>query len=315
MTTKKLLLVFLLTGSSSACSQTFEKIISNESIKQANTSSINVKSVNKDTYFRRLIETDAPTCRLFLDKRNKSYPYKEVTDCFAIAPRALKPLLIDELLKKQNIATKTLSKVLEIVAEDTSLGPSAKSKSIQQLIDAGASTKKVRLDNVTWSNRNLTCDSVMLILTSNKEIYQQDPVPEWNRYDLHDLSDTDDGRSLCPKAIEVLVGYNPKLRNIREHGYNTPLHHYLLDSQHPDWNAGVAKSLMTKENINMVDGGGYVALYLLLNFDHKTQRDRELIEYALKLGADINIKNHMNADGASVKDLILKRPDLRSIIK
>jgi len=255
MTMKKLLLIFLLTGSSSACSQTFESNISKGSIKQTST--------NKEAHFRNRIEEKYPKCRLLIDK-NESYLHKEVIDCFETVTFSLRPFLIKKFLEKQHISTKTLTKVLEVVATDTSTA--VHSKLIKQLIEAGASTKKVRLNNVTWNNRNFSCDSVMLIIKSNKEIYQQDPVPEWNRYDLHHLSDTDDGRSLCPKAIETLVGYNPKLRNIKDKYDYTPLHHYLSDSQHPDWNAGVAKNLMTKENINMIDSGGYVPLYMLLTF-------------------------------------------------
>ena len=309
--------MFLITSSSSACDQAFKSTLSKGSIKQTSPISIKNKSANKEITLQNRIKEKYPKCLLLLNNKNDFYPHKKVIDCFKIVSVSLTPFLIKKLLEKRNISTKTLTKVLEIVATDTSTA--VYSGLIKQLIDAGASTKNVRIDGVTWNNRDFSCNSVMLIIKHNKEIYQQDPVPEWNRYDLHHLSDTDDGRSLCPKAIETLVDFNPKLRNVPSDigplSNETPLHLYLSDSQHPDWNAGVAKKLMTKENINMVDGGGYVPLYLLLNFDHQTPRDRELIEYALKLGADLNIKNHKNGDGASVKELILKRPDLRSLVK
>jgi len=159
-------------------------------------------------------------------------------------------------------------------------------------------------------NNAFSCKTLILILKRNKAIYQQNPVRKFNRYDLQILTDMTTS-ILCPKAIDTLIDINPKLRNIRDESGITPLNYYLYDTTSTNWSAGIAKKLMTKENINVRGLESDVPLYSLLHYDNKTRWDKGLIKYAIKLGADINLKNQ---DGISVRDMILKRPDLRSVI-
>jgi len=310
---KKILLISLFIIFVSACGQALKKELSGNAIKKNNALSLDRKNISNNANFRKTLEKEAPECLFLIDEEKRLYQYNETVKCFLYASYKLIPSLVNKILwNKKNISHKTISRVLNIVAENYHIEDFTKSKLIKQLIDAGASTKNVTLNLVTYNNTNFACSSVMLILKSNKEIYENNPLPKSKQYDLNRLSDTEDGRSLCPSAILLLASYNPKLLNIQDERNFTPLHLYFADSNHRQWNAEIAKKLMTKKNINMVDGGGYTPLYMLINLGNKTQWDKELIKYGLKLGANINIKNH---EGISLKDLMLKRPDLRSLIK
>ena len=323
---KRILIFSLLAYSIGACSQTLEQDTAKSAVKK-NNSLIPYynKRPYKDTDFRKTIKKKLPKCQFLLHNENK-YQDEKVIECFnsASLERAYYiPLIVNIIVeKKQAISHKILTKILENIAQDPYVDDNPKINSIRKLIKAGASTKAVKIPNVR-SNTSFSCKTLIFILKRNKAIYQQNPVRKFNRYDLQILTDTSTS-ILCPKAIDTLIDINPKLRNIRDESGITPLNYYLYETTSTNWSAGIAKKLMTKENINVRGLEGDVPLYSLLHYDNKTRWDKELIKYAIKLGADINLINqggkyglprNLNKHGISVRDMILKRPDLRSIIQ
>ena len=205
--------------------------------------------------------------------------------------------------------------------------------SIKKLIVAGASTENVNLPYV-WYGGNFACDTVMLVLKNNLHLYKDEIAlktkPRGNRnissidtrprlQDLFWLANTADGRRICPEAIQLLAKHNPKLLNTPDF---TPLHAYLGDLNHPQWDIKVAKLLMTRKNVNMHGKKGVTSLHILLT-NRKSKWDLVVLKEILKRGGDVStkgevgeiIKGTSKRKSISVKELILKRPDLMSILK
>lgn len=291
---------------------------------QADGSSYDV--ILNEVEFKAAVENNYPACNIFLDDYPNPLEQGKLRDCLSKS-RALTPTIVAKILAYQSPVSKEfIDEALELVLRDPML--TGHIKSIKKLINAGASTEKF---NARISSGNdVACDAVLVIVEKNKEFYKDEkllgikldgPSGYHSRWlDLHFLADTAMGYSLCNKVIDRLVGVNPKLINFQVEGnesdwiYNyTPLHKYLGDVSHPDWEIGVAKLLMSKENINLQTNEGDTALHYLL-FYNKESTDKliELLKTALSLGADLTLKNK---DGITVKDLIMKRPDLVSVLK
>ncbi len=311
---KKLLLITVVICLVSACGQTLATKQVRGAIKENNIPSITENEGSKDAIFRKLVETKFSLCHILINEIIKPLKVNEVVDCIESATFEMKPFLIKRILEREEkVSRKILSRVLEVIAQDPYSG--IYSKTIKKLMDAGASTKNINLQLVQKDgNNHIACNSVILILRSNKDLYlnksRLNNKPS-SLNDLHYLADTGNGRELCSSAILLLASYNSELLNVQDYRGFTPLHYYLEDSNHPQWDVKTAKILMTKENINMQIHMGHTALQMLINHS-KTRWDLDLIKTGLELGADINIKNKKDI---SLKDLILKRPELRSVLK
>jgi len=309
----------LLTGSICSCDQSLNKNNSHNTTIKNNIHSTNsnlyahrnnVHTNNVHTNLRKIIKKNIPKC-LFLLENRKKYQDKKVMECFdsiTLVGNSVKhTILIANLIAKKGpaIPQKTLNKIIKSIAQDSTIPDDQKLLTIKNLIKSGASTKDISLNHVVYNNTNFACKSLMQILKNNKALYQRTPPPKPLQYDLNYLSDTDDGRRLCPEAILLLVSYNPKLRNIQGDVDTfglTPLQLYLIDQKQSNWRLDVAKRLMTKENINMTSGLK-TPLEILLDFGKSTPWDLKVIRYAMKLGADIT----------PIKDIILKREDLKPL--
>lgn len=265
--------------------------------------------------FEASVEKDHPKCYIFLDSYQGSLNRKNLSDCL-IENRDLTPTIVDKLLtRKRAVSQKTLDEVLKLIIISTL--STRHTKTIKKLIDAGASTENFNVR--IYSGNDIACGAVLMILEKNKKFYQRDDllgitVDGFPRgLDLHFLTNTGIGRGLCPEAIPLLVSFNQKLINFQsEYDHLSPLHEYLYDVRHSDWDMNTAKLLMSKGNINLQTKQGNTALHYLLLYNQEDMSDKiiELIANALKLGADLTLKNE---HGVTVKDLIMKRPDLKSV--
>ena len=284
---------------------------------QGDDSKFRLSIENLISYYITQKLTYTSECRIFYKTHVKKWKNKDIVKCFEYAPVEAVPELIHRLLqRKSNLAQKTLDKVIKIIAEGHYT--SKYSASVKQLIDAGSSTKEISLQHIT-NGHDIACETTVLILKANKSLYQNE-IPlntkiygQPRKEDLIYQSDTDNGRAMCPEAIRLLISYNPELRNVQsERG--TPLDLYLLDKKHPDWDVEIAKSLITKKNINMQSNRIRATPLHSLLYHHynESSYDLEIIVAALKLGADIDLKD---TEGITVRDLIKKRADLVSLLE
>jgi hypothetical protein len=285
-----------------------------------------------DVKFRFLIERNiryylsvgistASKCRIFYKTHQKSWQHNDIISCFEYAPAETIPELTNRLLQRRSVlAQNTLDTVLKTIAEF--FATSKYSTTVKQLINSGASAEKVSLQHIT-NGHDIMCEATVLILKSNKHLYQHESSLNtrvdgvFRKEDLIYQSDTDNGRAMCPEAIRLLISYNPELRNVQsERGILpglVPLGLYLLDKKHPDWDVEIAKSLITKKNINMQSNRIRATPLHSLLYHHynESSYDLEIIVVALKLGADIDLKDK---EGITVRDLIKKRADLVSLL-
>ena len=210
----------------------------------------------------------------------------------------------------------------------------------------GCTTKKLNVENTNtsaavkninvpyiWRNNDFDCSAVMMVLKKNIHLYKNnqtlqsrptgdDQFPKHKRImDLFWLANTSDGKRVCNKAIKLLVNYNPDLRNLPFE--SPPLLSYFGDLNHPQWDIKIAKLLMTKENVNAHGKDGVTPLHIMLSNGRKSKWDLIVLKEVLKLGGDlsivgeagdINFKTHKRKK-ISVKELIMKRPDLIYAIK
>ncbi len=256
-------------------------------------------------------------CNVIYDV-NKKIDVKKLKDCLRYSPLVFEQTILNGILScDSSISQEELTSILEMVIESSYY--SDQTDFIKKLIDSGASTEK--FDARIGSGVMTACETVSVVIEKNKEFYKDEKLlsiktdgyhSRW--LDLHYLTNTVTEYTLCNKAATLLVRINPKLINYQEeYDKSTPLHNYLYDVNYFDWEMGVAKLLMSKENINLQTELGDTALhYLLLYNKESTDKLIELLKTALSLGADLTLKNK---DGITVKDLIMKRPDLVSVLK
>lgn len=281
---------------------------------------------NNSVAIENWIEKKAPLCKVIINSNNKMLTHKEVIECiddltFKLsqsnrAPKNLFKYLGYKLVSKEaSIPKGTLTKVVEKVAQ----GYSGYSEFISFLISKGASTKDISLQLVLDGN-SVNCQSTLAILKNNKNIYSDSSsTKEINGYrvsqDLTFLADTGDGRKVCPKAIKYLAKLNPKLRNIKQRSLGfTPLHFLFTDfdnTGNTPRNRSLAKILMTKKNINMSSNAGDTPLHVLFLYGSPKKEDLPIIKQIINLGANLNIRNKK---GVSVKELIIKNPEFRSLL-
>lgn len=271
---------------------------------------------NNEINLREVLKSYPKECEIFLRESKLSWGEHNITTCFYkldIDDKSQKilPELVNRLLTHQPAASKkNLDKVLKLFANDSF--KSDYTEVIKKLITAGASTKNIHLQLIQRNGDNV-CESIFLVVKASEKIYKDKKLLK--KYDkdedLHFLADTGMGYSLCKDALLLLIKYNPKLINRIANDGLVPVHHYFSDSKHPQWDVKIAKLLMTKENINVTNHYKVTPLYVLLR-DNKSPHDLETIRYALKLGVNLDIRSY---EGITVRDLILKRPDLMAALK
>lgn len=276
---------------------------------QPNKNMASVRSINNDkVVLSALVANTGETCKNLLKEDNALLKQKEVIECIENTTGELLPLIVDNLLKhKPPVSIKILTNVVEKIAQNPF--KAKYTNAIRRLMEAGASTQNISIQLVL-DGSDVSCSSLMLILKSNKRYYESMSASskaqinkESREGDLHFLSDTGNGRAMCPKAIFLLAGYNPKLLDKQDERGYTPVHYYFEDSNHPQWNIRIAKLLMTKKNINMQTNIGNTPLHMLLQYN-KSKWDLDLIKTARALGANMYLKNKKDT---TVKDLIIKR--------
>ncbi len=282
---------------------------------QADGSSYDV--ILNELEFKAEVERNYPECGMFLDNYPKPLEQGKLRECL-IENRVLTPTIVAKILAHQPPVSKEfIDEALEIVLISTMSTPHI--KAIKKLINAGASTEKFNAE--IHSGNDIACEVVSVVIKKNKEFYKDEKLLSIKRdgyhsrwLDLHYLTNTVTEYNLCNKAATLLVGINPKLINYqKEDDKSTPLHNYLYDVNYSHWEMGVAKLLMSKENINLQTKWGDTALhYLLLYNKESTAKLIELLKNALSLGADLTLKNE---EGITVKELIMKQPDLVSVLK
>lgn len=116
--------------------------------------------------------------------------------------------------------------------------------------------------------------------------------------------------NVCPEAIEKLARANPALLNKRQNysGAN-PLHLYLSGL---NVDIELVNKLITSANINMKTNLGNTPLHeFLINHKSLANINQQIIKMMIARGANINIKNN---EGVTVKDLMLKNPDLSGLL-
>lgn len=198
---------------------------------------------------------------------------------------------------------------------------------IKILVGHGISVKNVLLQQVGegggfWASckvYTLFLNKNLKLYKENKTLYESVPAvaadelkglsPFYRWEDLHHLSNPT--YNICPDAIEKLARANPALLNKRQrYGGDTPLHLYLSGL---DYNIKLVNTLTTAVNMNMKNNRGNTPLHeFLINNRGVDKINKNVIEMMIARGANINIKNNK---GVTVKDLILKRPDLSGFFK
>lgn len=295
-------------------------VLSISTITNSQALEISTKNNLDKNHIDQLIQSNSQECQAFLSRSKIPWTEANVVNCFANfssiehQEKGLNHLVSILLSHKPTVSTHTLSKVLEVIVKNPY---NAKySKPIKRLLQSGSSSDNITLQQI-YDGNDTACDSIDAILKANEKLYKNDitlqkTIDGTRRLeDLHHLVNTDIGYTLCSNAIKTLISYNPQLLNTRSRQGNTPLYYYLLDLKHPQWSFDRVKLLMTRKNINIADTYGYTALHILLR-NNKSQWDAAVIKQAIKLGANLNLKN---IEGVSVKDMILKRPDLVKALK
>lgn len=279
----------------------------------------NQTNLNKN-YIDHFIKSSTTSCQIFLSKSTTQWTENNIVNCFfnissiEYEEEILNALMDRVLSHKPPVSKTTLSKILDVITKDPY--KAKYSKLIKRLIRSGASADNITLQQI-YDGNDTACDSIDIILEANKKLYKNSvtlkkTIDGTRRLeDLHHLVNTDIGYKLCSNAIKTLISYNPQLLNTKSRNGGTPLYHYLLDLNHPQWNFDRVKVLMTRKNINMADAYGYTALHILLR-NGKSHWDEAIIKLAIQLGANLNIRTK---EGVSIKDMILKRPDLVKVLK
>jgi len=272
-----------------------------------------------------------PECQYFL-KGSKPVMEKNITNCFERVLHEGPPKgLVSYMIKHTDfriLSKKTLGKLMELFA----LLRAREFKTISKLISLGAPTNHISIglvadygdqgeQLVVGNSRN--CRTIELIITNNRKFYQSGGLYtgriKTKVTDLHNLTSTFGQWYICPKAVKMLVKYNPRMRNIIDPVFGTPLRQLLSDFSKVDRNPELAKILMTKRNINLQDEvryGGNTPLHLLLKYSATNNsslkaKDRYTVRAMLDMGANIDIKNK---DGITVRKLINERSDLKSLL-
>jgi len=242
-------------------------------------------------------------------------------------------------LSKNELSTSQLTTLLYFIS-----GPpfGENENLIKLLIDKGANTKNIMIQNNLSTNGD-TCKSALLILRSNKNLYQDkkklnEAVPQRNvslseeGYEKNVIGKlyrknvmfslfVDPAYVHCrssiflPKLINSMIDINKNLRDtVETQTGKTPLHYYceyfqtrgLLDP------VGLGKQLMDINNINKMDEKGLTPLHTLLI----RQSLNQSVEYTLMVkalidaGANIDLKDKK---GRTARELILKHPKLKEI--
>lgn len=203
---------------------------------------------------------------------------------------------------------------------------------IETLVEKGISPKYVLLSRVGDSSPWASCEGYMFILDKNIGLYEDkktlyEPVQHrdagstssYSYYRWMDLFHlTDPANNICPEVIERLVRASPELLNKRDPlNMATPLNQFLAASENSPRKMQVIKILTTPVNINLKNNAGDTPLHTFLKNENPDTNssgdpDKQVVKWLIEQGANINLKDKQ---GISVKELLLKRPDLSGLLK
>jgi len=247
---------------------------------------------------------------------------------------------LSSYLSKNKLSTLQLTTLLSFISGS----PFGENENlIDFLINQGANTKNIMIQSNLSTNGD-TCKSSLVILRSNKNLYQDkkilnEPVPQINvslseeGYEKNVLGKlyrknvmfsllVDPAYVHCrspvflPKLISTLISINPNLRDtIETKTGKTPLHYYfeyfktrgLLNP------VALGKQLININNINKKDNEGLTPLHTLL----LRQSLNQSVEYTLMVkalidaGTNIDLKDKK---GRTARELILKHPNLKTVL-
>jgi len=203
------------------------------------------------------------SCQFLFAKNKKAATEKKIWACLVETQSGAYPQLIDLLLSyKPALQKDQLETIVEFL-------PSKKeaiedSQLIKKLIDAGAPTANVNINNMLIMKANV-CDAVELLIKNNINKFQ-DSHKSLNNYrsqHLHGLTSINRGYQSCPNSIRLLADFNPKLLDVQGYQGMTPLNHYLIGVDNAKWDVNIAKLLMTKKNLQFKDKRGYTPLHYI----------------------------------------------------
>lgn len=245
---------------------------------------------------------------------------------------------LSSYLSKNKLSTLQLTTLLSFIS-----GPpfGENANLINFLINKGANTKNIMIQNNLSTNGD-TCKSSLVILRSNKNLYQDktmlnEPVPQINMslseegYEKNVLGKlyrknvmfslvVDPAYVHCrspiflPKLISTLISINPNLRDtIETKTGKTPLHYYLEYFQTRGLLDPVAlgKQLIDINNINKKDNEGLTPLHTLLLRQSLNQSAEYtlMVKALIDAGANIDLKDKK---GRTARELILEHPRLKT---
>lgn len=237
------------------------------------------------------------------------------------------------------LSASKLTTILEYIAFEYGENPIF----IKLLINNGADAQNIPLQRIITSNRAAsTCDASFVILNKNVRLYQNrktlnKPVfyemihlkeNDYEKVNLEKIyrknvlfSTVNDVAYLhCrkPELTEALININPNLRNvIHEQTGETPLHRFLehfgTRFSNPVDSFRLGKKLISRKNINVKNKNGQTPLRILLqrSLDQSEEYVR-MVEVLIDSGANIDLKDN---DGVSGRELILKHPKLKVLLK
>jgi len=278
-------------------------------------------------YSRKLKELQ-PECEYFI-KNTKPVTEKNITNCFERVlheqpPKGFVSYMVEHT-NFNNLSKQTLGELLKLFTELRA----REFKIVRKLINLGAPTTHISIgliadygdqgeQLVVGNARN--CKAIEMIIINNRKFYQSGGLYtgriKMKATDLHNLTRTFDQWYICPRAVKLLSGYNPRMKDISDQTSGTPLDQLFSDFSKVGRDPELAKVLMTKTNINRQVGGN-TPLHILLLYSVTDQpslkaKDKYTVKAMLDMGANIDLKNK---NGVTAREEILKRNDLKYLLK
>ena len=268
-----------------------------------------------------------PECQYFI-KDIKPVAETSVINCFERVLHEQPPKGFVSYMTKQtnfsNFSKKSLEKILKLFVYLRA----REIKTVRKLISLGAPTNHISIglisdygdqgeQLVVGNARN--CKTIEMIIINNRKFYQSGGVYtggiKTKATDLHNLTSTFDQWYVCPKAVKLLSTYNPRMKDVIDQTFGTPLEQLFSDFSKVRRDPELAKVLMTKTNINRQVKGN-TPLHILLLYSVSDQpnlkaKDKYTVKAMLDMGANIDLKNK---NGITAREAILKRNDLKYLI-
>ena len=246
------------------------------------------------------------SCSVLLrEKRIQPNQYENVVNCYIDAVSQYYKILDkrDDLIHfvANKVLTLDLSeKLLTKMVEKTANGSANQTKIIKKLVKKGALTSNIHANQIMeygyWSAKE--CETVEFIIDNNKGL---------NKTDIFYLTYTGGHHSVCVKAVEKFIEYNPEIINQQNTSGDTPLHKILFNRDMGEY-PKLALKLMSVTNVNMRNLEGNTALHEFILNNHfwgteALKKYQEVIDQFVSLGIDLDLKNN---NGITIRELLVK---------